>query len=246
MGFVVNGRAPQQGFPQSRPQFQFHQFDVQNGNFQQRTTQFDSNGNQFQQPGFSNQRNPNQFQQQQQQQRPTNQFRETSQPTFQQQRFQSTSQFQQRRFPDSTLQFQQRNPDPTPPIQITISQRFIPEPTSPQRQQQQQQDNFAIQQQQQQANFATQQQQANFATQQQPVLPATAPPPQTRASMTESCLACICQASTSCNLTTPCVSQGQYCGPFLLSKPYWLDAGRPILFGDSADRDGGIKYFHSK
>ncbi|CAG7833070.1 unnamed protein product [Allacma fusca] len=59
--------------------------------------------------------------------------------------------------------------------------------------------------------------------------------------MTEVCLACICQASTSCNLTTQCISGGQYCGPFLISRPYWLDAGSPTLLGDTATRPGAFE-----
>jgi hypothetical protein len=59
--------------------------------------------------------------------------------------------------------------------------------------------------------------------------------------MTESCLACICQASTNCNLTTRCINKGKYCGPFLISKPYWLDAGQLTLVGDKADRSGAFE-----
>lgn len=57
--------------------------------------------------------------------------------------------------------------------------------------------------------------------------------------MTEVCLACICQASTNCNLATRCVSRGQYCGPFLISRPYWIDAGMPTLLDDNPNRPGG-------
>lgn len=57
--------------------------------------------------------------------------------------------------------------------------------------------------------------------------------------MTEACLACICQASTNCNLTTRCISNGKYCGPFLISRPYWQDAGQLTLVGDRAERGGG-------
>lgn len=60
-----------------------------------------------------------------------------------------------------------------------------------------------------------------------------------RLRMSEACLACICLGSTNCQLATGCVSNGQYCGPFLISKPYWLDAGRPVLLGDSPEREGG-------
>ncbi|CAL8138006.1 unnamed protein product [Orchesella dallaii] len=59
--------------------------------------------------------------------------------------------------------------------------------------------------------------------------------------MTEACLACICQASTNCNLTTRCISNGKYCGPFLISRPYWLDAGQLTLIGDRAERAGAFE-----
>ncbi|XP_021948031.1 lysozyme [Folsomia candida] len=58
--------------------------------------------------------------------------------------------------------------------------------------------------------------------------------------MTESCLACICQASTNCNLTTRCISSDKYCGPFLISKPYWLDAGQLTIKFDEPSRDGAF------
>lgn len=42
---------------------------------------------------------------------------------------------------------------------------------------------------------------------------------------TEQCLRCICEASTGCDLRQRC--NGQFCGPYLLSWPYWQDAGSP-------------------
>ncbi|GLG98129.1 Uncharacterized protein GBIM_04739 [Gryllus bimaculatus] len=50
------------------------------------------------------------------------------------------------------------------------------------------------------------------------------------------CLGCICEATTNCNLTFGC-SRG-LCGPFLISQPYWKDAGEPTLQGDSPQREG--------
>lgn len=38
------------------------------------------------------------------------------------------------------------------------------------------------------------------------------------------CLQCLCQASTGCDLDKQCV--GSNCGPYLISWPYWADAGR--------------------
>jgi len=63
--------------------------------------------------------------------------------------------------------------------------------------------------------------------------------PTVRLRMSESCLACLCAASTDCQLSKGCVGGGEYCGPFLISKPYWLDAGTPVLLGDDAEREGG-------
>lgn len=41
---------------------------------------------------------------------------------------------------------------------------------------------------------------------------------------------CLCDASTDCNLTKGCI--GEHCGPFLLSRDYWSDAGRFTTQGD--------------
>lgn len=38
------------------------------------------------------------------------------------------------------------------------------------------------------------------------------------------CLQCLCQASTGCDIDKQCV--GNFCGPYLISWPYWADAGR--------------------
>jgi hypothetical protein len=34
---------------------------------------------------------------------------------------------------------------------------------------------------------------------------------------------------------------GDYCGPFLISKPYWIDSGKPTLIDDNPDRDGAFQ-----
>ena len=36
--------------------------------------------------------------------------------------------------------------------------------------------------------------------------------------ISDSCIGCICEASTRCNLTAGCISGGALCGPFLLSR----------------------------
>lgn len=43
--------------------------------------------------------------------------------------------------------------------------------------------------------------------------------------LSNQCLRCICEASTGCDLRQRC--NGQFCGPFLLSWPYWQDSGSP-------------------
>nr|CAD7200661.1 unnamed protein product [Timema douglasi] len=54
----------------------------------------------------------------------------------------------------------------------------------------------------------------------------------------ELCLGCICEATTNCNLTIGCNNQG-LCGPFLISQEYWIDAGTPVIRGDSPYSQGG-------
>uniref|UniRef100_A0A1B6C4E1 lysozyme n=1 Tax=Clastoptera arizonana TaxID=38151 RepID=A0A1B6C4E1_9HEMI len=46
---------------------------------------------------------------------------------------------------------------------------------------------------------------------------------------TENCLGCICDATTACNLTIGCYAG--LCGPFLIGRQYWIDAGAPVLPG---------------
>ncbi|KAK6626518.1 hypothetical protein RUM43_003710 [Polyplax serrata] len=52
--------------------------------------------------------------------------------------------------------------------------------------------------------------------------------------LTPSCLGCICEATTNCNLTIGCL--GQHCGPFFISRAYWKEAGSPVLYGDTPTR----------
>jgi len=61
---------------------------------------------------------------------------------------------------------------------------------------------------------------------------------------TQECVACMCAGATSCNTTVGCEirSDGRfYCGPFGMSKPYWLDAGAPLLEGGSPLSDRAFK-----
>ncbi|XKL66939.1 hypothetical protein PGB90_010359 [Kerria lacca] len=50
---------------------------------------------------------------------------------------------------------------------------------------------------------------------------------------TEKCLSCICEATSSCNQTLECL--GEYCGMFLISRSYWIDAGSPVLQKDNVN-----------
>lgn len=56
-------------------------------------------------------------------------------------------------------------------------------------------------------------------------------------SITNNCLGCICEASTRCDTFTGCVANGQLCGPFLISKGFWVDAGRCVMEGDDPSSD---------
>merc|ERR1712072_837501 len=56
--------------------------------------------------------------------------------------------------------------------------------------------------------------------------------------LSDNCIGCICEASTRCNVTTRCISGGSFCGPFLLSKPFWVDGGSCVLEGDSPTDQG--------
>ncbi|XP_050430199.1 uncharacterized protein LOC126839154 [Adelges cooleyi] len=49
--------------------------------------------------------------------------------------------------------------------------------------------------------------------------------------ITEVCLACICEAMSSCNRSLTC--EGDVCGPFRITWAYWSDAGKPVLYGDN-------------
>ncbi|XP_063243619.1 lysozyme-like isoform X2 [Bacillus rossius redtenbacheri] len=48
------------------------------------------------------------------------------------------------------------------------------------------------------------------------------------------CVRCLCEAASNCNETVGC--HKGYCGPFFISRNYWLDAGGRPLPGDDPDR----------
>lgn len=58
------------------------------------------------------------------------------------------------------------------------------------------------------------------------------------------CLACLCEASTNCNASATCetpVPDNHLCGAFRISRPYWIDAGKPIIKNDSKAREGAFE-----
>jgi len=57
--------------------------------------------------------------------------------------------------------------------------------------------------------------------------------------MSDTCLGCICEATTNCNMTIGCMRG--LCGPFLISKAYWVDSGRPTVPRDNPDRQGAYE-----
>ncbi|KAL3272423.1 hypothetical protein HHI36_013905 [Cryptolaemus montrouzieri] len=45
--------------------------------------------------------------------------------------------------------------------------------------------------------------------------------------LNESCIKCICHASSSCENSAFC--NGDVCGPFRITRAYWIDGGQPTL-----------------
>ncbi|XP_046969725.1 lysozyme 2-like [Vanessa cardui] len=52
--------------------------------------------------------------------------------------------------------------------------------------------------------------------------------------LNDACLRCLCHVS-GCDLSHGC--SGGYCGPFYISRVYWVDAGKPTLPDDSPERN---------
>ncbi|XP_052743211.1 lysozyme-like [Bicyclus anynana] len=53
--------------------------------------------------------------------------------------------------------------------------------------------------------------------------------------LTESCFRCLCYASTACATSHGCT--GGYCGPFNISRVYWVDSNRVVMPEDDPDRN---------
>ncbi|XP_046969446.1 lysozyme-like [Vanessa cardui] len=67
--------------------------------------------------------------------------------------------------------------------------------------------------------------------------------------LTEACYRCLCHVSTRCLTSHECT--GGYCGPFNISKVYWIDSGKVTLPDDDPIRshaweDCARSYYCSK
>lgn len=51
--------------------------------------------------------------------------------------------------------------------------------------------------------------------------------------VSQTCLGCICEASSGCNTTLKC--DGDVCGPFRITWGYWHDSGKPTFNNESPD-----------
>ncbi|XP_013200891.1 lysozyme 1 isoform X2 [Amyelois transitella] len=51
--------------------------------------------------------------------------------------------------------------------------------------------------------------------------------------LNEACFRCLCHV-VGCDMSHGC--SGGYCGPFYISRVYWVDAGKPTLPDDDANR----------
>merc|ERR1712190_126463 len=53
------------------------------------------------------------------------------------------------------------------------------------------------------------------------------------AGLSDNCIGCICEASTDCKKNTKCINGDSFCGPFLIPRGFWIDAGQCVLDNDS-------------
>ncbi|CAG9564885.1 unnamed protein product [Danaus chrysippus] len=56
---------------------------------------------------------------------------------------------------------------------------------------------------------------------------------------TYGCFRCLCHVYTYCTISSEC--SDEYCGPFNISKSYWIEAGNITLQGDDPDRNDAWK-----
>nr|CAD7398470.1 unnamed protein product [Timema poppensis] len=52
------------------------------------------------------------------------------------------------------------------------------------------------------------------------------------------CLGCICEAASDCDRSVGCVKD--VCGLFKITRPYWVDSGRPVLANDDPNDDAAF------
>ncbi|XP_032519140.2 lysozyme-like [Danaus plexippus] len=57
--------------------------------------------------------------------------------------------------------------------------------------------------------------------------------------ITRGCFRCLCHVYTYCTISNECGEE--YCGPFHISKSYWIEAGNITLEGDDPDRKNAWK-----
>ncbi|EDS32730.1 lysozyme i-1 [Culex quinquefasciatus] len=57
--------------------------------------------------------------------------------------------------------------------------------------------------------------------------------------LNDTCFRCICEASTGCSNRMQC-GQG-YCGPFSISRAYWIDSGKVVQPQDDPNRFGAYE-----
>ena len=70
------------------------------------------------------------------------------------------------------------------------------------------------------------------------VLANSAPPqPKAVAIVPEDCIRCMCEATSLCDFDTGCLNG--FCGPFRISKGFWLDAGKFVVIGDDKKNPQG-------
>merc|ERR1711913_56310 len=53
------------------------------------------------------------------------------------------------------------------------------------------------------------------------------------AGLSDNCIGCICEASTGCKKNTKCINGDSFCGPFLISRGFWIDADQCVLDNDN-------------
>lgn len=61
--------------------------------------------------------------------------------------------------------------------------------------------------------------------------------------VSSSCLGCISQAIGGVGFSA---CNGDVCGPYFITEPYWTDAGKPVKAGDSATSTDGKKFRFNK